>query len=68
MRKQLLRLGGALLIAGSLIGFFPARHADAQTSCACFTLCVVGKHCCPVVVGGNCTNECIPNGQACPPQ
>jgi hypothetical protein len=68
MRKHILRLGGLLLVAGSLLGIVPARNADAKTSCACFTLCVVGKHCCPIVVGGQCTNECIPNGEACPLQ
>lgn len=67
MRKSLLRICGLLVIAGSLIVAAPARHAGAQQACACFTMCVFGKHCCPVVVDGKCTNLCIANGVACPP-
>jgi|HubBroStandDraft_1064217.scaffolds.fasta_scaffold482200_1 hypothetical protein len=68
MRKYILRIGGMLMIAGSLIAVAPARQAGAQTTtpCACFTMCIFGKHCCPVVVNGQCTNECLPVGQACP--
>jgi hypothetical protein len=67
MRKYLLRAAGVLLIVGSLAGIGPTPKAEGQTICACFTLCEVGKHCCPVLVGGKCENFCVPDGQPCPP-
>jgi hypothetical protein len=67
MRKYLLRICGLLMIAGSMIVATPVRQAGAQSLCACFTMCVFGKHCCPIVVDGKCTNECIPIGTDCPP-
>ncbi len=44
----------------------PLLMDEPAPTCACFTLCVIGDHCCPVVVNGQCTNECIPNAQRCP--